>query len=219
VLEVSDTGTGIDEETRQHIFEPFFTTKDRDKGTGLGLSTVYGIAKQSGGDIDCTSRPGRGTCFRLYLPRTLTPAAPPKPAPSPAPSLDDGSGTILVVEDDSVVRGLLCLLLRPKGYTVLEAADAAAAIELFDRFGATIDLLISDVVMPGMRGPELARRLVARNPRLKALLISGFTDGESVAPEAVAAGSMFLHKPFGNEELLAKVRRLLDDDRRPAAVR
>ncbi len=208
-LTVSDTGTGMDEHVLAHLFEPFFTTKELGRGTGLGLATVYGIVRQSGGHIQVASRLGEGSRFTVYLPRAepaIRPAAPLVPADEPAPG---GSETVLVVEDEEAVRHLLCRVLRGKGYRVLEASNAEAAIVAASAAAEPIHLLLTDIVMPGLGGPALAAQLAADHPALRVLFITGY------APEAVErrahlieAGGL-LEKPFTADQLARKVREVL----------
>jgi CheY-like chemotaxis protein len=212
MLAVTDTGCGIPPEIIGRIFEPFFTTKAPDRGTGLGLSTVYGIVKQSEGDIEVESQPGRGTTFRIYLPRVEEPeeSAADRPEPFPAAL---GAETVLVAEDDANVLQLAREVLRRYGYAVLEAADGLEAVRLGMQHEGEIDLLIADVVMPKLGGRELADRLALHRPGLRTLYISGYTD-DSVANHGVATdGPAYLAKPFSAEELARKVREVLDAPR------
>ncbi|HTR78557.1 MAG TPA: response regulator, partial [Gemmatimonadaceae bacterium] len=191
------------------LFEPFFTTKPPGKGTGLGLATVYGIVKQSGGNIWAYSELGRGASFKVYLPRvdTAVEAAPGDAAPDRP---RDGSETILLVEDNERVRRLMRRVLRDRGYAVLEAAEPAEAIALADRHGRGIALMVTDVVMPGMSGPELARLLSARHAQLLVLYTSGYTDDAIVNHGVLEAGVNYLQKPFTPDALVRKVRAVLD---------
>jgi two-component system cell cycle sensor histidine kinase/response regulator CckA len=208
LLEVADSGTGMDAETRRRIFEPFFTTKERGKGTGLGLATVYGIVKQSGGDIWVESGPGQGTTFQVYLPRV---EASVEPVPKRAPSLpSSGSETLLLVEDEESVRRLTTRVLESIGYEVLAAADAAEATRIWESSGGRIRLLITDIIMPGRSGPQLAKQLTEKSPGLKVLYISGYTDSAIVDRGALTAGTALLQKPFHPDALAREVRRLLD---------
>jgi PAS domain S-box-containing protein len=208
ILEVSDSGEGMDEETCRHIFEPFFTTKERGKGTGLGLSTVYGIVKQSGGDISVVSQVGGGTTFTITLPQVFaaTPQSPGYRREGPT----RGSETVLLVEDDHAVRNLLATTLEHLGYSVLTAADGAQALALAAAYPAYIHLLITDVVMPKVSGPELATRLRAVRPEIRVVFISGYTDDALSMHNIGAIGGLFLQKPFLPYELARKVRAAFD---------
>ena len=220
-LEVSDTGGGMDPETRAHLFEPFFTTKEQGKGTGLGLSTVYGTVQQSGGHISVESEPGHGSTFRVYLPRVAAPVIVPEPRdvgePSAARPAATGEGlvagrgeTILLVEDAQRVRAVVREILEMSGYAVLEAHHGADALELSNRHAGPIHLLVTDVVMPQMSGRELAQRLATLRPDLKVLYMSGYTDDAIVRHGVLASGIAFLSKPFTPDALALKVRELLD---------
>jgi len=214
MLAVSDTGMGMDAQTRAHIFEPFFSTKEVGKGTGLGLSTVYGIVKQSSGYIWVYSEPGRGTRFEIYLPRTQTTtevSAPPFNSSSPHPiSSLRGSEVILLVEDAAPLRQLIQELLESAGYEVLHAGGPLEAIQAAEAHEGPIALLVTDVVMPDMSGPLLAERLVVRWPQMKVLYISGYAAGEARESGILSAKVTFLQKPFSKDELLRKVRETLD---------
>jgi PAS domain S-box-containing protein len=191
---VTDSGTGMDGQTLRHIFEPFFTTKEPGRGTGLGLATVYGIVKQSGGFVFVDTEVGRGTRFRIYLPRV---EGAPDAAEAPAePPPARASGTILLVEDEAAVRRLARRVLEGVGYTVLEAADGPEALRLSDRWERDIDLVVTDVIMPGMSGQELSARLRAGRPWLKILYISGYTDDAILQHGSLLPNTSFLQKPF-----------------------
>jgi two-component system cell cycle sensor histidine kinase/response regulator CckA len=209
MLAVSDTGVGMDAATQARIFEPFFTTKERGKGTGLGLATVYGIVKQSGGWIWVYSEPGQGTTFKVYLPRVTEAAAPAAPSPEPPVSVR-GSETILVVEDDEMIRNLVHKVLKANGYTVLVAGTGSDAERVAAAHAGTIHLLMTDVVLPGLNGREVAQRLGARRPGIRVLYLSGYTDDAIVHHGVLQAGVAFLQKPFPPAILGRKVREVLD---------
>jgi len=208
MLAIRDTGAGMDEATRQRIFEPFFTTKARGQGTGLGLSSTYGIIKQSGGSIWVYSEPGRGTTFRVYLPRVDDAAAVPRPGPDPV--VVGGDETVLVVEDDEALRRLAARVLSEVGYTVLTAGDAEEALLRAEAHEGPLHLLLTDVVMPGPSGPELALQILANRPKTKVLYTSGYT-GDPVVGDAIRDGfAAFIAKPYSPTELAREVRRALD---------
>jgi signal transduction histidine kinase len=210
MLAISDTGCGMGEETRQHIFEPFFTTKEQGKGTGLGLSMVYGIVRQSGGNIWVYSEEGRGTTFKIYFPREPAGAEAYRRS-SQVLDVPCGSETILLVEDAELVRNLARQVLETAGYRVLEAASAEAAIDLCERInGDRIDLLLTDVVMPGMSGNEMSRILLRKQPGMPVLYMSGYTDDAIVQHGMLEPGINFLQKPFTPGALALKVREVLD---------
>ena len=209
VLTVRDTGMGMSATTQAHIFEPFFTTKERGKGTGLGLSTVYGIVKQSEGYVWLESEPGRGTTFKVYLPRVDAPVGVKAPAPDHTASLG-GDETILVVEDQEPVRRLTRRVLEAQGYAVLAAADGPEALEVAERHTGTIHILVTDVVMPGMSGREVGRRLAAGRPGMRVLYVSGYADDLIVSHGVLEPGLSFLQKPFTPEALARRVREVLD---------
>jgi PAS domain S-box-containing protein len=206
-LAVSDTGTGMSAEVKAHLFEPFFTTKEVGKGTGLGLATVYGIVHQSGGFIAVDSEPGQGTRFRILLPRAEAPA--PESAPAALEPAAAGSGTVLLVEDEAGVRHLARDVLRRYGYRVLEAGEGGEALSLAAAHEGAIDLLLTDVVMPGMSGAELAERFRALRPEARVLYASGYAD-DAVISHGVTGGVPFLQKPFEPDELVRRVRELLE---------
>ena len=208
MLAVTDTGSGMDATVRAHLFEPFFTTKEVGKGTGLGLATVYGIVKQSDGYISVYSEPGHGSSFKIYLPRVATPAGaaagPQKGGPA------RGTETVLVVEDEPAVLSLSRRALEAQGYVVLAASDAAAALRVVERHGGMIHLLLTDVVMPGLSGRELADQLAGQRPGIRVLYMSGYPGDAVVQHGTLPTGSAFLQKPFSPDGLARKVRDVLD---------
>jgi PAS domain S-box-containing protein len=208
MVAVSDTGCGMDLETQAHAFEPFFTTKEKGHGTGLGLATVYGIVKQSGGFIWVYSAPGHGSTFKIYLPFIEEALPTAEPAEAPA-ELAKGSETVLVVEDERGVRSLVCEALASHGYKVLEAAGAASALEISERYTEPIHLLLTDVVMPQTGGKELAKGFSTLHPETKVLYMSGYTDDAIVRHGILEGGTSFLQKPFQPKALLLKIREVL----------
>jgi CheY-like chemotaxis protein len=215
VLSVRDTGIGMDADVQARIFEPFFTTKELGKGTGLGLPTVYGIVKQAGGDIVVSSEPGRGTDFRLYFPRAE--AAEESVVPeAPVTTEAHGSETILVVEDEEALRRLARRILESRGYTVLDAGNGRDAIDIMAQHGSSVDLVLSDVVMPVMGGRELVERLLPVYPFLRVLFMSGYTEDMMLRHRITELGIRVLEKPFTPDSLASAVRAALDQtaDRR-----
>jgi CheY-like chemotaxis protein len=209
MLAVSDTGGGMDAETQSHIFEPFFTTKELGKGSGLGLATVYGIVQQSAGHIWVYSEPGRGSTFKVYLPRIEEPAEAVSRPAAPMPTIR-GNETILVAEDDRQVRDLTVAILKACGYLVIELENVLDAERVCQQHQAGIDLLLTDVVMREMSGPDLARRLQKIRPQTKVLFMSGYTDTAIVHQGVLDPGIAFLPKPFTPSGLAGKVRQVLD---------
>jgi len=216
LLTVTDTGTGMDAATLTHIFEPFFTTKELGKGTGLGLATVYGIVKQSNGYIGLDSAPGKGTSFHVYLPRFAGHPAVEELKPDSADNLH-GSETILLVEDSEPLRKLAKTYLESSGFHVLSAESGEDALEVTKRFSGNFDLLLTDVVMPGMNGRVLAEHMLLRQPKMKVLYMSGYTDSFIAGHGVLDPGTHLLHKPFIEEVLIRKVREVLDGGKKPAA--
>jgi PAS domain S-box-containing protein len=209
LLAVSDTGVGMSSEVKAHLFEPFFTTKEVGQGTGLGLATVYGIVKQNGGHIWVYSEEGQGSTFKIYLPRTQE-ARPALTHPRAEVNMPSGSETILLVEDDERVRDLVLRILRPQGYTLLEARDGQDALQQAADHAGHIHLLLTDVVMPGLNGQLLSRQLSKLRPGLKVLFTSGYTDDMIAHHGVLDPGVAFLEKPFSPIVLARKVREVLD---------
>jgi PAS domain S-box-containing protein len=207
-LAVTDTGTGMDPETQVRIFEPFFTTKDQGQGTGLGLSTVYGIVQQSGGWIMVYSEIGHGTTFKIYLPRVEE--SPTRPSLDPVIGYPRGWETILVVEDEDSVRALVCSILQKQGYTVLQASDAIEAAHISAQRNDTIDLMITDVIMPSISGSELAAQLKLLRPSMHVLFMSGYSDNAIAHQGILKPDTSLLEKPFEPHALVAKVREILN---------
>ena len=211
MLAVSDNGTGMDKQTQEQIFEPFFTTKEKGQGTGLGLSMVYGIVKQSGGYIWVYSELGQGTTFKIYLPRMDEDVADASAEPVLRPA-STGQEIVLVVEDEGMLRELFCEFLRESGYTVLAAGTGEEAVEISSRHQGPIHLLLTDAVMPGIRGRELAHSLEQRRPDMKVLFVSGYTDDSVLRSGLVQPGTAFLQKPFSRGALTRKVRAVLNGE-------
>ncbi|OGG54796.1 MAG: hypothetical protein A3F84_21795 [Candidatus Handelsmanbacteria bacterium RIFCSPLOWO2_12_FULL_64_10] len=210
MLAISDTGCGMDAETRARLFEPFFTTKAQGRGTGLGLAMVYGIVTQSGGWVSVSSEPGRGSTFRVYLPRVEEVVGAGQPARSRMePSRD--TMTILLVEDEEMVRSLVRAILQGNGYTVLEAASGAEALQVNAQREDPIHLMVTDVMMPHLNGRELAERLKPLRPDMKVLYMSGYTEDEVVRQGALETSAAFLQKPFAPNDLLRKVHETMDN--------
>ncbi len=217
VISVADTGLGMDKETQSRIFEPFFTTKEKGKGTGLGLSTVYGIVKQSSGYVFAQSQIGTGTTFYVYLPRVEESAEELSPAKSQQNEAG-GCETVLLVEDEESVRELVRVTLVSRGYNVLEAENGECGLRIAEAFKEHIDILITDVVMPGIGGRELAKKLVSLRPGIRVLYLSGYTEDAVVTPGALGPSSAFLQKPFTLQNLAKKVREVLRSNPSPKSI-
>ena len=209
-LQVTDTGVGMDEETQRRIFEPFFTTKDKGRGTGLGLATVYGVMSQAGGSIHVYSEPDYGTTFHAYFPAVEpSSAAEPRRGAIEAPPV--GDETILLVEDEQLLRDLLARALRAFGYTVLAAGDGEQAVACFERQGSEIDLVVMDLIMPRLSGRQAATRMIAARPNLKLVLMTGYApEGDQTTDLLVPGQVVLLQKPFVASDLGAQIRALLD---------
>ncbi len=212
LMTVSDTGEGMDEQTRSRVFEPFFTTKERGKGTGLGLSTVYGIVKQNGGDVWVYSEPGLGASFKIYFPIHEGGEETELPDDSPAASPPSGTETVLVVEDDEGVREVIKSILAEYGYRLLLASDGEEAVKMASRPEKGVKLVLTDVVLPGMSGAELASRLKKIDPCPKVVFMSGYSDDAIVRHGVLEPGVDFIQKPFSSFDLLVKVRAVLDQE-------
>lgn len=209
LLSVSDNGCGMTDEVRNRAFEPFFTTKPLGKGTGLGLSAVHGVVTQTGGHIDVSSRAGLGTCFNLYLPQeNMTSQSVPTSNNAVAPR--GGSETVLLVEDEDAVRNIVRIVLTRFGYKVLVAANGAEALQIVDEHKQAIDLLVTDIVMPGLQGPEVAKAVVSKMPNTRVIFMSGYVDDARTREGLADATSSFIQKPFTSDELAHKVRSVLD---------
>jgi CheY-like chemotaxis protein len=208
MLAVRDTGHGMDEETQSHLFEPFFTTKDKSKGSGLGLATVYGTVSQSGGCVTVSSKLGLGTTIQIYLPRVEEPVEVVQALEPIVRSLQ-GEERILVVEDDDAVRRMTRVFLEIRGYSVIEARNAADAIQLVESYHETIHLVLTDVVMPGMKGRELVDRLAKLRSNLKVLYMSAYSEDDAINIGVLSPGTAFIEKPFSPDELAVKVRDVL----------
>src|ERR1019366_1825247 len=203
---VRDTGVGMDESIKAHMFEPFFTSKERGKGTGLGLSTVYGVVSQAGGDVDVQSKPGEGCVFRIRLPLAESLSVEAKTTREELPT---GGETVLVVEDEPSLRLLAKTMLLRLGYEVLEAESGAQALELHEGHEGAIDILLTDVIMPQMSGAQLANELRAKDPKLKILFMSGYTDDMLDSYGVLGGKTQLIQKPFNLEGLGAAIRAVL----------
>jgi CheY-like chemotaxis protein len=209
MVAVSDTGFGMDEQTKARIFEPFFTTKEVGKGTGLGLASVHGIIEQSGGRVYVYSEPGHGTTFKMFFPAVDAPLAAQAIERSPLRSMG-GTETVLIAEDAAGVRVVACEGLRKNGYEILEAESAAVALDIASAFSGTIHLLVTDIVMPGKSGRQLAEELAVLRPHMKVLFVSGYTNDALIHHGMLGTGFNLLQKPFTPASLARRVREVLD---------
>jgi CheY-like chemotaxis protein len=219
MLAVTDNGQGMDAATQARIFEPFFTTKEQGKGTGLGLAVCYGIVKQAGGHVWVYSEPDRGTTFKVFVPRSTGDEEPATDVEDSELPADVGSETVLVVEDEPVVRSLAVRYLQEQGYQVLQAPDGPSAIDISRAHEGEVHLLVTDVVMPGMNGRELAEQLFTERPGLRIIYVSGYTDHAVVRHGVLEEGIAFLSKPFDLGDLGRIVRQVLDTGRGEALPR
>jgi CheY-like chemotaxis protein len=209
LLSVADNGVGMDKETLSHVFEPFYTTKELGKGTGLGLATVYGITKQNGGFINIYSEPGKGTAFRIYIPRLMDEVEKEKVVEETPPEFHPA--TVLLVEDDDMVRRMTAAILIKIGYSVVLAESPMEALAVVEKEATPIDLLITDVVMPKMSGTELASKINKIKPEIKVLFMSGYTENVIVHQGALKEGIHFVQKPFSMNDFAKKVRETIED--------
>jgi CheY-like chemotaxis protein len=209
MLAISDTGTGMTDEVKARIFEPFFTTKEIGKGTGLGLAMVYGIVKQSGGHIAVYSEAGRGTTFKIYLPCAVEKLSVPLAPSRRLAAVPRGKGTVLLVEDEDMVRTIGKEILEEQGYTVLEARHGREALDISEQDMDAVQLTVTDVVMPEMDGRDLAQRLLRRKPDMKVLYVSGYTDNAAIRNGLLPPGMAFLEKPFTPQTLACKVHEVM----------
>ena len=210
ILEMADTGRGMEKETLENIFEPFYTTKEVGQGTGLGLASVYGIIKQSGGHIEVESEPGRGTLFCIFLPQVAPEAAVYKEKRDEAVSeAEKDAEAILLIEDDLSIRALLGQTLRTQGYAVLEATNGEEAIKIFHQAERPIRLVVTDVIMPELNGMETVDRLLETQPELKVIYMSGYPGESPMLPRAIRRGEIFMEKPFSPQDLSIKIQEIL----------
>jgi len=218
MLSVTDTGAGMDEDTMSHIFEPFFTTKGPGKGTGLGLATVYGIVRQTGGGITVESEVGHGSVFRIYLPVETAPIDITRTVHAPIEKSKNFE-TVMVVEDEDIVRELVCEVLEDQGYNVLCARDGIEALSMAEDFDEEIHLLVTDVIMPNMNGHELAATLVASRPEMKVLYVSGYSDNDIGDHGVLEPRYELLQKPFTPQTLARKIRDVIAEGKYAVAAR
>jgi len=210
VIEADDTGRGMDETTKSRIFEPFFTTKDSGRGTGLGLATTFGIVSQSKGHITVSSEIGKGSTFRVYLPRTSSAAEPVRRDVPVAETLQGGTETVLLVEDEKTVRSILNIVLRDSGYNVITAEDCSEALRVCAGYSEPVHIVVTDVAMPEMSGPDLVTRLTKTHSEMKVLYISGYTREAIFQSGEIGRSFGYLGKPFTPGTFLRKVREVLD---------
>jgi CheY-like chemotaxis protein len=210
-IRVTDTGTGMEDSVRLRIFEPFFTTKQESGGTGLGLASIYGIVKQSGGYIDVESQLGEGSSFTIYFPKARSLRIVRQTGRQTVNAPSAGSETILLIEDLAELREMIATILRSKGYRVLQARDGADGVNLAGSHFASIDLIVTDVIMPRLNGPEAMRQIRLRRPNVKAIYITGYSD-QVLTDEELFSNSLTIEKPFQPDTLLAKIREILDHD-------
>jgi len=211
LLEITDTGCGMDDETKAHLFEPFFTTKPTGKGTGLGLSTVYGIVKQSGGFIEVDSVPAEGTTFKVYLPIAEETISPRGVSKISSPDVAS-SATVLLAEDQDSIRDVLCEFLESKGYKILPAQNGSQALDIAEHYPGSIDVLVTDVIMPQVRGLELAKRVTELHPDICVIFMSGYSEDALLENRFLSQkNTILIQKPFDPEDLAQKIRESLDD--------
>jgi two-component system, cell cycle sensor histidine kinase and response regulator CckA len=200
----------MSEEVKSHLFEPFYTTKGQGRGTGLGLATIYGAVKQSGGSIEVYSEPGKGTAFKIYLPVVEESPQPADNEKFPSSAMPKGTETILFVEDEDIVRELTIKVLKLLNYNILHASNGDEALQIARNYGSAIDLLITDVVMPGMNGRQLAEKLLLIRPKIKILFTSGYTENAIAHHGIIEKDLNFIGKPYSSHDLAHKIRQLLD---------
>ena len=212
LLRIADNGQGMDKETVEHLFEPFFTTKGVGEGTGLGLSTVYGIVKGHNGSITCSSKPGRGAVFDMYFPKLERNHAPAPEPQTPAPSIPDGEETLLLVDDEPSIMEVARETFEEHGYNILSATSGEEALDIYRADGQNIHMVILDLGMPGMGGYQCLKELIKLNPAIKIIVASGYSAADNAAASLSAGARAFIGKPFGMNEMLSRVREILDDE-------